>query len=118
MSRATVTMIAAALMLSTAGLATAAGVPPPSSVEKVLLENEKVRVVEVSFKPGAVDKMQDRLPRVVHYLTDTHFTVTFADGKSVQRDNVAGSAAWRAGDRTEVTNTGREEARLTVTYLK
>jgi hypothetical protein len=118
MSRATVMMIAAALMLSTAGSAMAADVSPPSSVEKVLLENEKVRVVDVTFKPGAVDKMKDRLPRVVHYLTDTHFMVTFADGKSVQRDSTAGSAAWRAQDRTEVTNTGKEEARLTVTYLK
>lgn len=118
MSRATVTMIAAALMLSTAGSAMAADVPPPSSVEKVLLENERVRVLDVTFKPGAVDKMQDRLARVVRYLTDAHFTVTFADGKSVQRDSMAGTAAWRAPDRTEVTNVGKEEVRLTVTYLK
>jgi hypothetical protein len=118
MSRTTVTMVAAALMLSTAGSAMAADVPPPSSVEKVLLENEKVRVVDVTFGPGAVDNKKDRLPRVVRYLTDAHFTVTFADGKSVQRDSMAGSAAWRAADRTEVTNTGKEDARLTVTYLK
>jgi hypothetical protein len=111
-------MIAAALMLSTAGRAMPADVPPIPSVEKVLLENERVRVLDVSFRPGAVDKMKDRLPRVVYYVTDAHFTVTFADGKTVQRDTKAGAAAWRAQDTTEVTNTGKEEVRLIVTYLK
>jgi hypothetical protein len=118
MHRSIVTMIAAAVMLSTGGRAMAAGKAPVQSVEKVLLENEKVRVVEVSFKPGAVDGMKDRSARVVYYLTDTHFTVTTPDGKSMQRDQKAGAAAWRAAETTEVTNSGKEDARLTVTYLK
>jgi hypothetical protein len=118
MYRPIVTMIAAALMLSTGGRAMAADKTPPQSVEKILLENEKVRVVETHFKPGAVNKMQDRSPRVVYYFTDAHFTITTPDGKTTQRDTKAGSAAWRAQDTTEVTNTGKEDVRLIVTYLK
>lgn len=118
MSRVLVTMIAAAVMLSTSGRAMAADQAPAQSVEKTLLENEKVRVVEVTFKPGAVDKMKDRSPRVVYYLTDAHFTVTTPDGKTTQRETKAGSAAWRAQETIEVTNTGKDDVRINVTYLK
>ena len=117
MSRTIAAMVFAALMLSSAGSALAAEAATLSE-EKVLLENDRVKVVEVSFKPGAVDKMKDRSARVVYYFTDAHFVVTTPDGKTMQRDTKAGNAAWRAQDTTEVTNVGKEGVKLNVTYLK
>jgi beta-alanine degradation protein BauB len=118
MYRLIAAVIAAASVLSAGGGAMAADQTPAQAVEKVLLENEKVRVLDIRFEPGAVSKMQDRSPRVVYYFTDAHFTITTPDGKTTQRDTKAGSAAWRAQDTTEVTNTGKEDVRLVVTYLK
>ena len=118
MYRPIATLIVAALMLSSGSRALAADKTAPQVVDKTLLENEKVRVVEVRFKPGAVSKMQDRSSRAVYYVTDAHFKITMPDGKTVERSLKAGSAAWRDQDTTEVTNTGKNEARLIVTYLK
>jgi hypothetical protein len=111
-------IVAAAVMMSTGGNALAAAEAPLQSVEKVLLEDDKVRVVEVYFKPGAVDAMKDRSPRVVYYFTDAHFTISMPAGKTAQRDTRAGSAAWRVQGTNEVTNAGGKAVRLTVTYLK
>jgi beta-alanine degradation protein BauB len=118
MYRPIATVIAAAWMMAAGGKAVAADKTPPPAVLKVLLENEKVQVVEAQFKPGAVNKMQDRLPRVVYYVTDAHFKVSSPDGKTVERHLKAGSVAWRPQDTTEVVNAGKKDVRLIITYLK
>jgi hypothetical protein len=118
MFRLIATTIVAALMLSTTGNAVAGDRAAPQAVEKVLLENDKVQVLEIYFKPGAVHKMREREPRVVYYITDAHFTVTAPGGTSTARSQQAGTAAWRGKETIEVTNTGKEDVRIVVTYLK
>jgi beta-alanine degradation protein BauB len=110
--------IAMVFVLSTAGRAVAADKTRPEAVTKILLENEKVKVVEVRFKPGAVNKMEARSPRVVYYFTDAHFKITTSDGKTIERNAKAGSAAWRDQETSEVMNAGKKEVRLVATYLK
>jgi hypothetical protein len=58
---------------------------------KVLLENAKVRVLEVTFPPGDSSKLMQRPYRIVRALTDGTLERTSADGtKEV--------VEWKAGD--------------------
>jgi hypothetical protein len=48
---------------------------------KVLLENDKVLVTEVRYKPGSSSGMQERGQRVARALTDGTLEKTFPDGR-------------------------------------
>src|SRR3954469_22887582 len=48
---------------------------------KVLFENDRVRVTETSYKPGAESGMVERSDRVVRALTDGTLEKTTQDGK-------------------------------------
>jgi beta-alanine degradation protein BauB len=106
--------IASALMLMTGARALSQDKTPPPAATKVLLDNEKMKVVEVRYKPGAVNKMQARPPRAIYYFTDSREKITTADGKTMERNLKAGEAVWRDQETTEVTNGGKKDVRLIV----
>jgi beta-alanine degradation protein BauB len=110
--------IASTLMLVVAGRAAAQDKTPKPADVKGLLDNEKVKVAEVRFKPGAVSKMQERGPRVIYYFTATHLKIATSDGKAAERHFKAGEVAWRDKETTEATNIGKNEARFLVVFVK
>jgi hypothetical protein len=57
---------------------------------KVLIDNDKVLVTEVRYKPGSSSGMQERGQRVVRALTDGTLEKTLPDGKKE-------TVTWKAG---------------------
>ena len=57
---------------------------------KVELENDRVRVVRISYAPGEKSVMHQHPPGVVVFLTDGKFKFTFPDGKTEDIEAKAG----------------------------
>src|ERR1700686_3187819 len=60
----------------------------------VIFENDQVRVLAVHFKPGQVAPMHSHPASVSYFLTDGKLKVTLPDGKVIERNPKAGTAAW------------------------
>jgi hypothetical protein len=79
---------------------------------KLLLENEKVRVVETHAKPGEKNPMVKRGPRVVYVLKGGPVKVYYADGKTEMDELKTGTVRYYPGGDTKSTETlGKTERR-------
>jgi len=93
------------------GLAFAGGVhaqdkKESASVTKVLLENDKVRVTESTFKPGDVSRAE-RKTRTNYIVKSGTLERTTKDGKKTVYERKAGSAHYLAADTDVVRNVGK-----------
>lgn len=77
-------------------------------VTKVLLENDKVRVTQTTFKPGDVS-VNDRKGRVSYPLKSGTLERTTKDGKKSTTERKAGEAVWLEADSDIVRNVGKGE---------
>lgn len=80
-------IVASTIMFSgatTAGDVPSAHVASPD-VYKVLNETDKLRVVLATWKPGQKDNMHSHPILAAVSLTDCHFRITKANGKSVEK---------------------------------
>jgi hypothetical protein len=101
--------IASAVIVA-AGLALAGGVhaqdkKESSAVTKVLLENDKVRVTESTFKPGDVSR-SNRRPRTNYVVQGGTLERTTKDGKKTVYERKTGTAMWMEADSDIVRNVG------------
>jgi ketosteroid isomerase-like protein/quercetin dioxygenase-like cupin family protein len=92
----------ALLLLATAALAE----PPPATAGpvdglvsspdnfKLLLENDRVRVLQYTLPPGALDHWHTHPPRVGYVLSGAKIRVTEADGSHQDFDEKAGDIYW------------------------
>ena len=78
----------------------------------VLLDNAQVRVLAVTLKPGQKAPMHSHPASVGYYLSDGKLRITLADGKAIEREPKAGSAAYSDAVTHTVENTGTSEFRL------
>lgn len=84
---------------------------------KVLLENDRVRVVELTLKPGQKMKMHTH-PNYFTYSMDTlHYRSTSPDGKTQKRSQKAGAVSWYDGESHAVEVVGKG-GRIIVVELK
>ncbi|HXM81662.1 MAG TPA: hypothetical protein VN929_07020 [Burkholderiales bacterium] len=75
-------------------------------VIKVLLENDKVRVTESTFKPGDVSRA-DRRARTNYIVKSGRLERTSKDGKKTVYERKAGTAVWLEADSDVVKNIGK-----------
>lgn len=75
-------------------------------VSKVLLENDKVRIVETTFKPGDVSRA-DRRPRANYIVKSGTLERTSKDGKKTVVERKAGTGIWLEADSDAVKNIGK-----------
>ena len=61
---------------------------------KLLLENERVRVLQYTLLPGARDHWHTHPPRVGHVLSGAKIRVTHADGSHEDYDEKTGDTYW------------------------
>ncbi len=61
---------------------------------KVLLENDNVRVVEYTIKPGERDQTHTHPPKVSYTVEGGSLRITMADGTSAVHESTAGDATW------------------------
>jgi quercetin dioxygenase-like cupin family protein len=89
-----------------------------SNVYKPILENERIRLFDVRFKPGDKAIMHGHPEHVVYVLTDGRNRLAFPDGTTQDLDMKAGAALWLPAGQHETTNIGQTEVRLLVFELK
>jgi len=112
-------LLATLLLLVGAGTALAqdpAKVSPGTT--KVLLENDRVRVLDVRVKPGGKVPMHSHPAYVVYFLSDGKTRFTYPDGKTEEREGKAGAAAWSEAVTHAAENVGTTELHVLNIELK
>lgn len=61
---------------------------------KVLVDNDRVRVLEVIHKPGSQEPMHSHPAYVTVFLSATKLKYTTPDGKTAEKDRKAGEVTW------------------------
>jgi len=110
--------LVAALFLTTSASLGQDVMKVASDSHKVLLENARVRVLDVRLKPGEKTAMHSHPASVVYFLTDAKFKYTSPDGKTQEGEGKAGTSIWRGPVTHTVQNVGTTEAHLIQTELK
>ncbi len=85
---------------------------------KVIIDNDRVRVLEVVHKPGAKEPMHSHPAYVVVFLNATKQKVTTPDGKTVEKDRKVGEVQWSEGTTHAVENIGSTDQHVIVIELK
>ncbi len=85
---------------------------------KILLDNDRVRVIRVVTKPGEKIEMHSHPANIVYALTSGKTKFTSADGKTEERELKAGQAVWSEAVTHSAENTGTAEDRALVIELK
>ena len=85
---------------------------------KVLLENDKARVIEVVLKPGEKLEKHSHPANIVYSLTGGKAKYTSADGKTQEHELKAGQAVWSEAVTHSAENVGTTESRTVVIQLK
>jgi quercetin dioxygenase-like cupin family protein len=85
---------------------------------KVELENDRVRVLRVNFKPNDKTKEHEHPNGVAIFLTDIKARFTLPDGKTRDSSNKRGEAIWAAAERHAVENLGNKAAEVILVELK
>lgn len=85
---------------------------------KVLIDNDQVRVVEVTIKPGEKLAMHSHPAHVVYELTTGKVRSTTPDGKTVDLDFKAGDASFHEARTHAVENIGTTDSRDVLFEIK
>lgn len=90
-----------------------------SSAYTALLENDRVRVMEVRLKPGQAAPMHNHPnDHVVIVKKDAKLKLSFPDGKDAVIDLKAGQALWLEAGAHQTENVGDSEADNLVIEVK
>lgn len=90
-----------------------------SNVYSLIMENNRVRVLEVKLKPGEKAAMHNHPnDHVVYVMNDAKFKLNLPDGNSSEFDLKAGQALWIEAGAHETTNIGKTLGRNLVIELK
>ena len=85
---------------------------------KVVLENDQVRVLRITYAPGAQSVMHDHPHAVAVFLTEHVVKFNFPDGKSQTVTAKAGEAVWTAAGKHLPENTGARPFELILVEVK
>ena len=85
---------------------------------KVILENDKVRVLRANYGPHEKSVMHVHPANVAVFMTDGQVRFTLPDGKAVDAQAKAGEAQWSAGDTHLPENTGDKPFEVILVELK
>jgi hypothetical protein len=111
-----VLLVTFALGLGTAMAADLAKVMPNDV--KVIVDNDRVRVLDVLHKPGVKEPMHSHPAYVSVYLSATRVKVTTSDGKTVEKDRKAGEVQWSEPVTHALENVGTADQHVIVIELK
>ena len=116
------------LMFTTALLAVLAVATPAAKAQdivkvapqkcKVLLDNDRVRVIRVVNEPGGKVPMHSHPPYIAYALTSGTERLTSPNGRVVINTLKAGHATWSNGATHSGKNIGKTEIRVVLIELK
>ena len=105
--------------MKSADSAKAAPAKKGEPLQKVYLENDQVRVVEVTFRPGDAGASTARPLRVIHVLKGGTLTLHYPDGKTEKLEWKAGDTSVRQASPVYAPkNEGKSDIVLLVTNVK
>jgi quercetin dioxygenase-like cupin family protein len=87
-------------------------------VYKLLMENKKVRVFDVRFKPGQKAIMHGHPNHVIYVLSDYTLNLMLPDGSSREVPLKAGQTMWMEAGEHAAQNIGKTEGHALVVELK
>jgi beta-alanine degradation protein BauB len=91
----------------------------PNSGYNLIMENEKIRVMEMKLKPGEKSLMHNHPnDHVVYVFNDAKFKLSFPDGNSNEFELKAGQALWIEAGPHETENIGTTSGHNLVTEIK
>ena len=85
---------------------------------KVVLNNDKVRVLDLRLKPGEKSPMHSHPNRLSYVLSGSTVKITSKDGKTTEVKAKAGQCVWHNAESHAVENTGKTEAHVLEIELK
>lgn len=88
---------------------------------RVALENDQVRVLEFTGRPGmgiCGDGMHSHPAHLTIVMADWKGVVTTSDGKVLQRERNQGDVFWSEAETHKVENTGGSTSRVLIVELK
>lgn len=86
--------------------------------KKILVENDKVRVMEVIFPPGAIAAWHSHPNHSIYAVTGGKIEITEKGKKTVAMDIKAGTAMYMPAVTHMAKNTGMSTMKLIVTEMK
>jgi quercetin dioxygenase-like cupin family protein len=89
-----------------------------TNVYHLILENDRVRVFDVRFKPGAVAKMHGHPDHVAYFISDMNLHLVLPEGAAQDISVQAGQALFIPAGPHEATNLGAAEGHALVVELK
>jgi quercetin dioxygenase-like cupin family protein len=87
-------------------------------IYQILLENERVRVLDIRMKPGDHSPMHAHPNYLAYILSDGKVTFTAPDGTSEEVEVKAGQTMWREAESHEVHNLGSSQLHVLNIELK
>lgn len=114
MSRIKIALAAIALaLLGTTALLVTVRAQDPVKLEpdtyKVLFENDRTRVLDITLKAGEKSAMHSHPDYLVYALTDGHVKFTFSDGKTAEVETKVGQPIWRSAEAHAVENLAKTD---------
>lgn len=85
---------------------------------KVLVDNDRVRVLDVTHKPGVKEPMHSHPAYVSVNLSDTKVKVTTPDGKTVEKARKAGEVSFSEATTHALETVGTAGSHVIVIELK
>lgn len=92
--------------------------PWPGVTKKVLTDNEKVNVAEVTFAPGAVADWHSHSQYSVYAVTDVKMKTELKDKEAVVIELKSGQVGWSEAVTHKTTNVGKKPFTVIVTEIK
>lgn len=112
-----------ACVLATIALVPLAGIAQDLAVTagpnaKVLLDNDKVRVIELEIAPGGKTGMHSHGDNFVYFVTGGEATQSSADGTATKRQTKPGEVMWSGPVTHDTQNTGKAMVKALIVELK
>ncbi len=85
---------------------------------KVVLENDRVRVLEVRARPGEKSEIHSHPSYIAIAISDSQMKFTLADGRSIEVELKAGQARYSDALDHSTEIAGNDEAHLLLVELK
>jgi quercetin dioxygenase-like cupin family protein len=88
------------------------------NVSKLIMENDRVRVIDARFKPGIKAAMHSHPDHVLYIFNDGKMKITPSNGKPQTMDLKTGQVIWMDATSHEAENLGKTDVHMLVVELK
>jgi quercetin dioxygenase-like cupin family protein len=88
------------------------------NVSKLIMENDRVRVIDAWFKPGVKAAMHSHPDHVLYIFNDGKMKITPSNGKPQTMDLKTGQVIWMDATSHEAENLGKTDVHMLVVELK